>query len=131
MSSEPLRAYQPQVPAKRPGGKPAIRPAYRVLVHRKYLSMWERLPDAVGLQQAQQFWDHIAQNPGGQPATAGTSLLRGKAGAPAGDGWSRTVHYELSSKARANYQFHDNFITSDGVDAHPVVFVLTLDFSSH
>jgi hypothetical protein len=32
-------AYQPFTPARRPGGRPAARPRYQVLVHRKFAEM--------------------------------------------------------------------------------------------
>lgn len=124
-------AYQPHQPARRPGGKPDETPLYRVLVHRKFKRHWDELVGRVGLQQAQEFWDHIAMSPGSTPATASTTVLRGSAGKPNGPGWSRTIHYELSSKARANYQFHDSFKTGPDGDAHRVVAVLTINFSSH
>lgn len=124
-------AYKPFGPARRPGGRPGEAPAYRVLVHRKFERHWNELVDRIGLQQAQEFWDHVATAPGSPPATASTCVLRGKAGKPIGEGWSRTVHYELSSKARANFQFNDAYKTRPDADAHAVVAVLTLDYSSH
>lgn len=64
-------------------------------------------------------------------STANTTLLRGRAGQPIGEGWSRTVHYELSSKARANYQYNNAYRTRTDGDAHPVVAILTIDYASH
>lgn len=127
----PEGAYQPLVPGRRPGESPSVAPRYRVLVHRKFKRHWDELVDRIGLQQAQEFWDHLALDPGSPPPTASTCVLKGKAGNPQGSGWSRTIHYELSSKARGNYQFHDEFQTSPAGDKHRVVAVLTLDFSSH
>lgn len=124
-------AYQPLEPAKRPGSKPEAAPAYRVLVHRKFQSHWSEVVDRVGLSAAQEFWDHLASSPGQAPPTASTRIMRGKAGDPKGVGWSRTVHYELSSKARANYQFHDSYRTHPDGDEHHVVAILTIDYSSH
>ena len=124
-------AYAPLVPARRPGGKPKQAPRYRILVHRKYASRWSEIADRVGLQQAQQFWDHVSHSPGEMSAIASTCILRGKAGLPKQLGFSRTYHYELSSKARINYQFCDNYQTQDKADAHPVVFIWTIDYSSH
>ena len=85
----------------------------------------------MGMQQAQEFWDHLAMAPGSPPPTANTTLLRGTAGQPKGEGWSRTVHYELSSKARANYQYNNAYRTRADGDAHPVVAILTIDYTSH
>lgn len=124
-------AYQPLRPGRRPGGKPDGAPAYRILVHRKFIDKWHELAERVGLSAAQSFWDHVAENPGLPPSTASTCFLRGKAGLPQGQGWSRTIHYELSSMARINYQYNDAYRTSTASDAHRVVAVLSIDFSSH
>jgi hypothetical protein len=51
-------AYQPYEPARRPGGRPAAKPGYRVLVHRKFADLWTALPERVGLTAAQHFYDH-------------------------------------------------------------------------
>lgn len=125
------RAYQPLVPARRPGGKPAEAPVYRVLVHRKFLDKWNQLTDRVGRAGAEELWDHLATAPGTPLATASTCILRGKAGLPQGPGWSRTVHYELSSMARVNFQYHDGYKTSATGDEHRIVAVLSIDYSSH
>ena len=69
--------------------------------------------------------------PGEPSAVASITILRGKAGRPNGDGWSRTHHYELTSKARADYQYHDSYVTEPGGDEHRVVAILTLSFGSH
>ena len=125
------RAYDPMVPAKRPGGKPKEKPKYRVLVHRKYGSAWEQIVDRAGLQQARQFWDHVSNTPGVKDAIANTCYLRGKAGAQKAKGFSKTIHYELTSKARINYQYCNNYQTEPGGDQHGVVFILSIDYSSH
>ena len=83
------------------------------------------------MQQAQEFWDHVAMAAGSPALIASTTLLRGRAGQPIGEGWSRTVHYELSSKARANYQYNNAYRTRPDGDPHPVVAILTIDYSSH
>lgn len=124
-------AYRPLEPARRPGGKPEAAPAYRVLVHRKFAGKWSQVVSRVGLDAAQALWDHLATAPGSPPPTSATCYLRGKAGLPQGPGWSRTVHYELSSMARVNYQFHDAFRASDSGDEHRVVGILSIDYSSH
>jgi hypothetical protein len=65
------------------------------------------------------------------PPTASTCFLRGKAGRPKDEGWSRTIHYELSSMARVDYQHHEEFVIADGGDPHPVVAILTINYRSH
>ena len=120
-------AYSPNRPAKRPGGKPGIAPKYRVLLHRSFARRYAELARRVGLQQAQQFWDHISQNPGQPSGTASITILKGSVGKASG-GWSRVYHYELSSMARVNYRFHNTFVTADGDDPHPVVVILTISF---
>src|SRR5882724_3004270 len=95
------RAYDPNVPARRPGGKPAKTPQYRVLVHKAYRSKYDELVKRVGLQAAQQFWDHLATSPGNPSPVAAITVLKGKVG-KARDGWSKVYHYELSSMARAD-----------------------------
>jgi hypothetical protein len=125
------RAYRPNVPAKRPGGRPEVKPKYRVLVHKQFLKHWGELVGRVGLQQAQELWDHLAFAACEKPPKASTCFLRGKAGTPKGPGWSRTIHYELSSMARVDYQYNDGFCTKPGKDPHPVVAILTINYSSH
>lgn len=124
-------AYQPFEPARRPGGKPDEAPNYRVVVHRRYADQYNRLPEAIGLQQAQQLWDHLATSAHEFAALGSSTILRGTAGKPRGVGWSRTVHYEASSKARVNYQYHKQYTTVDGGDPHPVVAILTIELGSH
>lgn len=89
------------------------------------------LPDRVGIKQAQQFWDHVSQNPGIPDPIASTCILRGRAGKPQAPGWSRTVHYEVSSSARIDYQYCNEYRTSLEGDFHPVVAILTINYSSH
>lgn len=60
-----------------------------------------------------------------------TKFLHGKAALPKAEGFSRTLHYDLSSKARINYQYCDDYRTNSEGDPHKVVFILTIDFSSH
>lgn len=124
-------AYQPLRPGRRPGGRPSEAPIYRVLVHRKFQDKWEEMPGRVGLGAAQEFWDHVAMQPGVPPARPSTCFLRGRAGLPQAPGWSKTIHYELSSMARINYQYIEAYRTSEDGDAHRVVAILSIDFSSH
>jgi hypothetical protein len=102
-----------------------------VLVHRRFKRHYDGLVERVGLQQAQQFWDHVANRPGQPDPIASTTFLRGKAGQPQGPGWSRTIHYEVSSSARIDYQYCDDYKTTPDGDPHPVVAILTINYSSH
>lgn len=132
MPSEPKPgSYRPYVSAQRPGAKPASKPAYRVLVHRQFLDQWQVLVDRVGLQNAQQFWDHVAQTPGRPPDVGTSCVLRGKHHGPKWDGYSRTIHYEISGAGRIDYQFTD--ATTEGAkgDKHRVVKILTISLDSH
>ncbi|GDZ75991.1 hypothetical protein MCC01989_12540 [Bifidobacteriaceae bacterium MCC01989] len=124
-------AYAPMEPARRPAGHPQDRPSYRVLVHRKYADKWSQIVGRVGADAANRFWDHVSSNPGGTPETATSCILKGKAGEPKKDGFSRMIHYELSSMARINYQYSDDYQTLPGGDKHRVVFIWTIDYSSH
>lgn len=124
-------AYQPFAPAQRPGRRPESKPAYRVLVHRKFLNHWASLVDRVGAQQAQQFWDHVSQTPGMKSPIASITILKGTAGLPMGEGWSRTHHFEISGAGRIDYQYHNAFRGGAHGDAHPVVAILTISFGSH
>lgn len=124
-------AYRPHTPARRPGGRPLTAPRYRVLVHRRFLRHYEQLVERVGLQQAQQFWDHVSREPGKPLGIAQTSFLKGKAGKPQGPGWSRTVHYEVTGCARIDYQYRNDYQTGPEGDPHAVVAILTISYSSH
>lgn len=124
-------AYQPLSPAQRPGSRPFEKPVYRVLVHRKFRNHWDQLVSRVGLQGAQQFWDHVAYTPGSVSGIASTTILRGKAGDPKEVGWSRTHHYEVSGAGRIDYQYHNAYKTEQDGDEHKVVAILTINFGSH
>lgn len=124
-------AYSPFQPAARPGGRPASKPPYRVLVHRRFAQLWEQLPQRVGLESALQFYDHVAQTPGEPPKVNSSSLLRGKAGKPKFEGASRTIHYEISGAGRINYQSVNAYTGGEHGDPHSVVFILSIDLSSH
>jgi hypothetical protein len=123
--------YDPFGPARRPGGRPTEVPLYRVLVYRRFRGHWDQLVKRVGLQQAQQLWDHLARSPGDKSPIASTTILRGEAGKPWGPGWSRTVHYEASSSVRVDYQYNDRYRTFEEGDPHCVVAILTISFGSH
>lgn len=100
-------------------------------MHKRFKNHHTDLVRRVGLQQAQQLWDHLAAMPGTTSGVASTTILRGRAGRPQGPGWSRTVHYEVTGAARVDYQYHDAYRTSPSGDAHRVVAILTISFGSH
>lgn len=124
-------AYRPQVAARRPGGPPAVRPVFRVLVYRRYLGLWNQLPGRVGLANAQQFWDHVAMTPGQPPKVGTSSVMKGKHAAPKWPGYSKTIHYEITSAGRIDYQFNPAATEGARADPHGVVKILTIDLGSH
>lgn len=130
MSPGTNSAYSPYAPARRPGGKPGEKPNYRVLIHHKYLDRWDALVERVGLANAQRAWDHLAMQPGSPPLIGQCSKMRGMA-KHAKDGWSHIYHYEASSMARIDYQFHPGIQVSEGMEACPVVRILRLELGSH
>lgn len=123
--------YQPYGPARRPGGRPATKPAYRVTVHRKMRARWEDLAAKVGVESAQQFYDHIACTPGSPPDVGSCSHLKGAAAKPTEPGFSRTYHYEISGAGRINYQFNNVYTGGADGDPHPVVRILSINHGSH
>jgi hypothetical protein len=131
MPTNASSAYQPFRPARRPGGSPRTKPTYRILVHRQYKALWDQLAERVGLENAQQFYDHVANTPEQAPAVGRATILRGKAGRPREEGFSRTIHYEISGAGRIDYQYHPAFTGGARGDPHPVVFILTIGLSSH
>ena len=100
-------------------------------MHRQYADVWNYLAQRVGLEAAQHFWDHVANNPGAFPTVGTSNVLRGKAGQPKGPGFSHTIHYEISGAGRINYQFCNDYYSRPGGDPHPVVFILTIELGSH
>lgn len=101
-----------------------------MLVHRQFEQLWRQLPDRVGLEASQQFFDHIANRPGLVASVGATTILKGSLGRPIAEGFSRTVHYEISGAGRLDFQYNDAYVGLQG-DPHPVVFVLRIDMGSH
>lgn len=124
-------AYRPYVAARRPGARPEERPRFRVLVHRRYLDVWNGVADRVGKESAQQFWDHVAATPGQPPAVGTSTMLRGKHHGPKWPGYSRTIHYKISGAGRIDYQYASATHEGDTGDPHAVVKILTIDLGSH
>ncbi len=101
-----------------------------MLIHHKYLERRNALVDRVGLANAQRAWDHLAMQPGSPPPIGQCTKMRGMA-KYAKDGWSHIYHYEASSMARIDYQFHPGIQVSEGMEPCPVVRVLRLELGSH
>jgi hypothetical protein len=124
-------AYRPYRPARSPSGSSDEQPLFRVLVHQRLLQRWEALATEVGIESAQQFYDHVSQTPGQPPAINSTSFLKGKAANPTAAGFSRTIHYKISSAGRINYQYNAQFTGGRNGDAHGVVRIIAIDLGSH
>lgn len=124
-------AYRPHIAARRPGGRPEVKPTFRVLVHRQYLDLRNELPARVGLANAQQFWDHVAMTPAQHPKVGTSSVMKSKHAAAKWPGYSKTIHYEISGAGRIDYQY--NAAATEGArgDEHGVARILTIDVSSH
>jgi hypothetical protein len=90
------------------------------------MSRWNALP----VDAAQRFYDHVTESPGAPPDTKTSTVLKGRAGRPLQSGFSRTIHYEVSGAGRIDYQYNDAYVGQRG-DPHPVVFVFAIDVSSH
>ena len=125
------RAYSPFVPARSPGGRPEQEPQYRILVHRKFEQQWDQLVQRVGIAGARQFWNHVSRTPSAPSAIASITLLKGAAGKPMNEGWSRTHHYEVSGAGRINYQYNNHYMTTQHSDEHAIVAIMTINYSSH
>jgi hypothetical protein len=92
---------------------------------------WTSLPERVGLENAQQFWDHVAFTPGMPPRVGSSSVMKGKHGAPKALGFSKTLHYEISGAGRIDYQWNAEYTEGALGDAHGVVWILAIDLGSH
>lgn len=101
-----------------------------MLVHRQFAHLWDQLPDRVGLAAAQQFYDHVANSPGRIPPVGTATILKGSLGAPISEGFSRTVHYEISGAGRIDFQYNDAYVGKQG-DPHPIIFILRIGLGSH
>lgn len=102
-----------------------------MLVHRHYLEVWNVLAERVGLESAQQFWDHVAFTPGEHPRVGSSAVMKGRHNGPKWPGYSRTIHYEISGAGRIDYQFNPASAEGAEGDPHGVVKILTIDLGSH
>lgn len=83
------------------------------------------------MESAQQFWDHVALTPDRPPPVNRATILRGRAGMPEEEGFSNTVHYEVSSMARIDYQYCPSYRLGTDGDEHPVVRIRAIQYGSH
>jgi hypothetical protein len=100
-------------------------------VHQAFLEDWNSLAERVGLQNAQQFWDHVAHTPGSPPTVGTSCVMKGKHNKAKWTGYSKTVHYEISGAGRIDYQHCAATTEGKGKDFHAVVKILSIDFGSH
>src|SRR3546814_13561960 len=113
------KAYRPFAPGRRPGGKPPAKPKFRLLVHHQFLDRWNGLVDAVGLESAQQFYDHVSQNHGQLTDVNPPGILRGQAARPREDVSSRNVHYNISGTSRIHSMWHEVYTGGNQGHAPP------------
>lgn len=85
----------------------------------------------MGLDSAQQLWDHLAFTPDQPPAINAACVLRGKAGLPEEPGFSRTIHFEISGAARADYQYCREYRGGRDPEPHAVVRIRAIQLGSH
>lgn len=99
-------------------------------MHGQYAGAWQDLADRAGLENAQQFYDHITQTPDQHPKVGTSGMLRGNHN-KGKNGWSRRVHYEITGAGRIDYEYHATYKTSADGDEHAVVRILVINLSSH
>jgi hypothetical protein len=125
-------AYKPYTNTRRPGGSPDYEPVYRVLVHRTHEARWSELAARIGLEQAQRFYDHVATTPGTPAEGISVSVLKGSAGKPHEPGFSRTLHWRIpGNAARLDYQYNAEYRGGSRGDAHGVVRIVAITYTSH
>lgn len=106
-------------------------PVFRVLVHHKYLAVWNELAGRVGLANAQQFRDHVATTPGQPPKVGTSSVMKGKHNAPKWPGYSKAIHYEITGAGCIDYQFNPAATDGSRGDPHGLVKIMSIDLGSH
>jgi len=89
------------------------------------------LVERVGIGAAERLWDYLAMSPDQPPQLGAVTILRGKAGKASEKGFSARHHYELSSMARVDYEYNATYRGGAHGDEHPVVRILTINYSSH
>ncbi len=101
------------------------------MVHKQYLDEWNALAERAGIEKAQLFWDHVAYTPDSPPKIGRSCFMKGKHNGPQWDGYSKTVHYEISGAGRIDYQYNAASTEGERGDPHGVVKILIIDHSSH
>jgi hypothetical protein len=125
------KAYRPFVAARYPAdGRPATKPAWRVLVHRKHVREWNRLSQRCGESNARELWDHLTTRPNREPLLGAVTPMKGRQHGPTGDGMSRVYHYEITGGGRVDYRYNPQYRVGGG-DPHPVVQIVSISLGSH
>lgn len=102
------------------------KPAWRVLVHHKFLPQWNELVSRTGEANARELWNHLTRSPDRPPQLGCVTKMKGR---PKG---SRPVwHYELTGAGRIDYYVVPDHRTPGGGDPHPCVFIIGIDYGSH
>lgn len=133
----PAGAYDPYRTLGRPGGKPSLQPRFRVHLHKRDWTAWQKLIDEAGVANAQQLWDHLAHRPDQRPLLGVSTPLKGGHVKATPDGWSRVYHYEVSGPGRVNYRYHDAYDGGANIDSsgepekHRCVRIIDISMGSH
>lgn len=130
MRRPPVEAYDPFITIASPGGKPATKPRFRILMSKNLWKAWENAIGQAGPQNVQQLWNHLAYRPDRPPLLGSVTRLKG--GHLKGKhGWSDVHHYEITGAGRIDYQFDPQYTGGTKGDPHGVVKIIRIDMSSH
>lgn len=131
-SADPLpNAYRPFVSARYPGsGAPPVKPAWRVLVHRKQVAEWNRIREVCGESNAEELWRHLSERPNQPPLLGTVTPMKGRHNAASADGMSKIYHYEITGGSRLDYRYNAEYRV-DGGDPHQVVQIISIALGSH
>lgn len=92
--------------------------------------MWLTLAETVGLENAQQFYDHVTLTPDRPPKIGTSGMLKGRHNRGQ-HGWSTRIHYEISGAGRIDYEYNPAYSGGAQGDAHAVVRILNIALGSH
>jgi hypothetical protein len=73
----PVGAYDPFITIASPGGKPATKWRYRILMSKGLWKAWENAIGQAGPQNVQQLWNHLAYRPDQPPLLGCVTRLKG------------------------------------------------------